>query len=238
MKSSGTDSNFLKRVTKDFELVDKSGRFVVNRDRGYLKSKNRFIVKKKVLSFNDSSGKVLEKSITISNPGSMGKGKLRVLRPSISQYTVWFDGKKYSSKMTVDLKDRAMIVDLKSPEEQWSGKRRFVFPKGTGVFCFYSQLIECTGITGFLSKALQEKGGTMKFHIIWDGYPYFQEQYLNVSNSVFEAAALVYEGTNRDGLSRFTLKTPSQIMFFLVDRKLELKKQIWVSQGYSMTERE
>jgi len=235
---SNTDSGLLKRLTREYELVDKSGRFIVKRDRGYLKAHNNFVVKKKVHSFNKPNGKILEKSITISTPGTVGKSKLRVLRPKVSQYTVWFDAKKYSTKMTVNLEERSLLVSLKSPEEQWRGSKSYTFPKGTGVYCFYSQLIECARITGFLHQAVKKKGGVMKFHIIWDGYPYFQEQYLNIPSTVFERVSLVYEGENRNGLIRFTLKTDTQVMFFLLDKQFEVKKQLWVSQGYSMVDRE
>jgi hypothetical protein len=237
-KDNKFNSKIYKRTSKQYELVDKSGRFLVERDTGYVKSKNSYIVKKRVLSFGNTKGKVLEKSITISNPGFIGKSKLHVLRPKVSQYTVWFDGKKYSSKMSIDLKDRAMVVELKSPEEQWRGTKRYDFPKGTGVYCFYSQLIECASVTGFMQKALKSDAGIMKFHIIWDGFPYFQEQYLNVSNTVFEEATLKYGGKNNKGLIKFTLDTKSQIMFFFVDSDFNLKKQLWVSQGYSMVESE
>jgi hypothetical protein len=228
--SSGSNN---QKVTKTFQLTDKAGKFRVDRDKGFNKKKNQFVVKKSVKSFE--SGKELEKLVVISKLGTVG-GKLSVLKPEISEYRVWFDGKRYLSRMKVNSQTRSMEVTLKSPEKQWQGTRSIKFPSGKGVFCYFSQITECARATGFLDKAIKNEGGVMKVFVIWEGYPYFQEQYLNVPNSVFSSATFEYDGKNAKGERRFTLKTSSQSIFYFVDQDLELEKKFWVSQGLSMVE--
>ena len=240
-KMSGSDNIFKghspgsnnKKVSKTFLLTDKSGKFRVEREKGFNKSKNQFIVKKSVKGLD--SGKELEKLVVISKLGTIA-GKLSVLKPSISEYSVWFEGKRYLSRMKVNSQQRSMEVTLKSPEKQWRGTRNFKFPSGQGVFCYFSQITECARATGFLDKAIKNEGGSMKVFVIWEGYPYFQEQYLNIPNSVFSSATFEYDGKNAKGQRRFTLKTSSQTVFYFVDEDSELEKKFWIAQGFSMVE--
>jgi hypothetical protein len=221
------------KIVKQFQLTDKAGKFQVDREKGFNKKKNHFIVKKSVKDFD--SGKELEKLIVISKLGSLS-GKYSILRPEVSEYSVWFDGKRYLSRMRINTKTRSMDVTLKSPERQWQGKRTIPFPKGKGVFCYFSQITECARATGFIDKAIKNDGGSMKVVIIWEGYPYFQEQYLNVPNRVFSLGTFEYDGRNANGERRFTLKTSSQSIFYFIDNNHELEKKFWVAQGLSMVE--
>ncbi|WP_164848514.1 hypothetical protein [Halobacteriovorax sp. HLS] len=221
------------KVVKKFQLNDKAGKFFVVREKGFNKSKNQFIVKKSVQ--NPDSGKELEKLIVISKLGNIKK-KLSILKPDISEYSVWFDGKRYTSTMKVNSKTRSMEVSLNSPEKQWQGKRNIPFPSGKGVYCYFSQITECARATGFIEKAINNDGGSMKVVIIWEGYPYFQEQYLNVPNSVFSLGTFEYDGRNANGERRFTLRTNNQSIFYFIDNNFELEKKFWVSQGFSMVE--
>ena len=91
-------------IVTTFNLVDKSGKFELRRESGYIKSKNQYITKRQIFSYN-SDRKLLEKSIVISTPGSV-KG-VNVMRPSISQYTVWFEKKKYFTEMEISPKDKS-----------------------------------------------------------------------------------------------------------------------------------
>ncbi len=222
-----------KKVIKKFQLTDKAGNFLINREKGFNKSKNQFIVKKTVKASGDS--KELEKLIVISKLGNLKKS-LTILRPEISEYSVWFEGKKYVSRMEVNEETQSMDVKLFSPEKQWQGKRTFPFPKTMGIFCYFSQLTECARATGFIDKAIKKDSGSMKVVIIWEGYPYFQEQYLNIPNEVFTEGVFEYDGRNAKGERRFTLDVGGQSIFYFLDDNKELMKKFWVSQGLSMVE--
>ena len=54
-----------------------------------------------------------------------------------------------------------MQVRLKSPESQWNQDELFKFPEGKGIYCFFSQIIECAAVTGFISEAMKQKSGRM-----------------------------------------------------------------------------
>jgi len=231
--STTPDSPNTARVKKEFQLTDKAGKFRVHREKGFNKRKNQFVVKKTVKSGDDS--KVLEKLVMISKLGNLKK-KLSILKPSISEYSVWFDGKKYTTRMKVNSSSRSMDVTLTSPEKQWQGRRSHSFPKGDGIFCYFSQVTECARATGFIDKSIKNDGGSMKMIVIWEGYPYFQEQYLNVPSSIFSRAVFAYDGKNSRGERRFTLKVANQSVFYFLDSNFELSKKFWVSQGLSMVE--
>ncbi|CBW27984.1 putative exported protein [Halobacteriovorax marinus SJ] len=233
--SSEVRSGNTDKVKKVFQLSDKAGKFVVEREKGFNKSKNQFIVKKSVKVSGES--KELEKLIVISKLGTLKKS-LTVLRPEISEYSVWFEGKKYVSRMEVNPNTKSMEVKLTSPERQWQGKRVFSFPNSTGIFCYFSQITECARATGFIDKAIKRDSGSMKVVIIWEGYPYFQEQYLNIPNAVFTEGTFEYDGKNSRGERRFTLKVGDQAIFYFLDDNRELMKKFWVSQGLSMVELE
>ncbi|OUR93707.1 hypothetical protein A9Q84_19790 [Halobacteriovorax marinus] len=232
--SSTPDSPNTARINKEFQLSDKAGKFYVHREKGFSKSKNQFIVKKTVKA--GDNGKILEKLIMISKLGNLNK-KLTILRPTVSEYSVWFDGKKYTTRMKINSKKRSMDVTLNSPERQWQGKRSYSFPNGDGIFCYFSQITECARATGFIEKSIKNDGGSMKVIIIWEGYPYFQEQYLNVPSSVFSRARFSYDGKNAKGERRFTLTVANQSIFYFLDKNHELSKKFWVSQGLSMVEK-
>ena len=215
-----------------YSLTDKSGKFELIRETGFIKSKNQYITKRQIFS-TDGKRKLLEKSIAISTPGSF-KG-VNILRPKISQYSVWFEKKRYFSEMSISTKDKSMMVKLDSPEKQWRGESLRKFPKMTGVFCYYSQIIECANLSGFIDEATKKQAGSMKILIIWEGYPYFQEQYLNIPKDIFLNATLAYYGKNQNNERRFTLKFADQSIFYFVDNKNRLLKMFWVSQGLSVT---
>lgn len=231
--SPDSSNPLLKNSKQRFKLTDKAGEFVVYKEVGFKKSNNTYISKRQVLPFNDDRSKILEQSIVISKVGSVGKS-LRIMRPEKSQYTVWFDGKKYVSNMTLNKNTHSLDIKLKSPEKQWNGTSSVKFPDTKSIYCFFSQVIECAAMSGYFQQAFKKKRGQMNFYLIWEGYPYFQEQYLNVPNSVFSKAKLSYDGKNKNGGNRFSLSFGQQVVFFLLDDKKNFVKQFWISQGMSM----
>ncbi len=214
-------------------LEDKSGKFLVVREGGLSKDTKHVVSKYRVYSIEGVGQKVLEQSITFSTPGVL-KNKIRLLRPEKSQYKVWFDGQLYQTETRLDKKTKSLVVSMKSPEKQWSGTKKFVFPGGTGIFCYFSQLVECIQYTGFIEKAIKDKNGRMNFHIIWDGYPYIQEQYLNIINEPFAAAVIEYDGQTESKDHRFSLSTSGNAIFYLFNDSYEYAKIFWPAQGYSL----
>jgi hypothetical protein len=231
--NTSTEHPSLSTNKRTYELADKAGKFVVNRESNYSPKDNRYFVKRQVLSNSDMT-KLLEQSVVISNPGVLGK-KVKTLRPFASEYYVWFDGKKYATEMKIDTASKSMIVKMKSPERQWNGEKRIGFPKDGQIFCFYSQVIECANTSGFITKAIKAETGAMNFYIIWEGYPYFQEQYLNVPDGVFTRASLTYDGTSQEGEKRFSLNFGDQAIFYFLDKDLQVSKIFWIAQGMSMS---
>lgn len=229
--NKGLDSNVFSHSATRFEMVDKSGEFFVDRERGYNKKKSLLVVKSKTFS-KQKSDLVVEQIVSASTPGKLGKN-LPILRPSFSEYTVWFDGKKYRSTIKLDVKKKSFVLELESPEKQWQGTKIFPVLDGKGIYCFYEQIIECAGATGFLKKAAKLDVGEMKLFLVWNGYPFFQEQYSDVDEGVFVSAVLKYDGKNRNEEARFSLKTEKQVQFFFLDKNFDLKKHFWVSQGFS-----
>ena len=216
---------------REYNFIDKEGQYSVYREVGRSKKKKNYVVKKRVYSRGEKK-EMVEKSIAIATPGHL-KG-VNIVRPQIAQYTAWFDKKKYFSELKLDVESKSMILKMDSPEEQWKGKRKIPFPQGTGVYCFFSMLVECVTATGFVDKAIEKGNGSMNFHVIWDGYPYLQEQYRYLPDEVFSAAKLIFEGSNESGDKKFSLSTGGQTIFFFIEPEGFLKKMFWVSQGISM----
>ncbi|MCO4792897.1 MAG: hypothetical protein KC493_04245 [Bacteriovoracaceae bacterium] len=232
-KKSSTNNLTKSNSKRIYDLEDKSGRFIVERENGYIKNKNQLILKRQVFSNDDPTKKPLERSIVISNPGKLKS--LTVLRPFRSQYTVWFEKQKFFTEMLLDTKNKSLVVKMSSPEKQWNGTKNFPFPKGKGVYCFFSQVIDCASVTGFLNQAIGKQAGEMYFHIIWEGYPYFMEQYINTREEVFSRATLKYDGKTKNGFSRFTLEAGGQSIFYLLDSRAKIQKIFWVSQGFTQS---
>lgn len=214
-------------------MEDKSGKFLVIREGGMAKSGKSVVSKYRVYNVEGSDQKVLEQSIAFSTPGIFKK-TIKLLRPDRSQYKVWFDGKLYQSETSIDKKNKSLQISMKSPESQWNGTKSVPFPGGNGVFCYFTQIVECIGYTGFFAKAKKVKAGKMSFHVIWDGYPFIQEQYLNIKQSPFSSATIEYDGQTDTGDFRFSMSVSGNVIFYLFNDKNEYAKIFWPAQGYSL----
>ncbi len=219
-----------------FNLTDKSGSYWLLREAGFKAEKKEFVVKQKIIIEGKDEQSPLEKSVSISKLGTLEKG-LSILRPVVSQFTVWFDGKKYFNEMRVSDDQKSIMLKLQSPEHKWNGTKQIDISNKSKVICFYSQVIECASITGFLKKSLKRRMGKMHFDLLWDGFPYFQQQYVGVNENLIEKAVLQYDGVLKRGETRFSLEVSGQVIFFIVDDKGSLIKKFWVSQGLSMIKR-
>ena len=234
---SSVEKNKLKkelvRGEESFNYADKNGQFVVKLSSGFNKNKNHFFTKRVLESANKTGDNVLEQSVVLSDIGSLNK-KGTILRPKISQYNVWFEGKKYFTELKFDAQKKAIDIKLISPESQWNGTKIVKLPSTKALYCFFSQVIECAKTAGFLDKAIKNEAGTMNFYVIWEGYPYYNETLSNFPSEVLSKAQLEYDGKTKDVERRFNLKVNGQSIFYVVDQKEQMKKMFWVSEGISM----
>ena len=220
---------------KKYSFVENEEKYILKKESGFVSKGKKFVVKRKLFAKEDKNE--LERSISISKIGVL-RGQIPVFRPEISQYSVWFDGNKYSNQIRINTEKKSLDIEINNPDqknENENGKKQTIkFPKGTGVYCFFSQLVECVSFTGFIEKAIKKKSGAMNFHIVWDGYPFFQEQYPGIPNELFSVAELSFDGENAKKEIRFSLNIDQQTIFYLFDRKGKFSKRIWVSQGQSI----
>lgn len=234
--ATNPSNNLISKEEKSFRLEDKNGEFLIKRKRIFKENKNILVVSRTIYSDTTATAKVLEKSATGSTPGLFKNRKM--LRPNSSYYEVWFDGKKYLSSSKINIKRKSLEYFLDSPEAQWKGQREYPFPQDSDVFCYYNQVIECIGYTGFFESAIKESTGIKKFYIIWDGFPYYEELYLNMPNTPFEMAEMSFDGTTPEGYYRFSLKTGENLQFYFLNKNFEIKRHFWVAQGITIIDKE
>lgn len=235
-KTNGVSSELKREEQKSFNFVDINGNYHLKRKRNFLPRRNNLILKNEVLS-KDVKKKLLEKNITISEFGYLNyKGqKSAMLRPVISQHTVWLEGKKYFNQMKVNKKNRSLDVILVTPERKWRGKQSHRFPESKGLYCFFSQLVECVSSTNFISQSeSMKRSAVMPVTIIWDGYPFIQEQYSDIPNEVFTRGKVLYEGKMANGGHRLVLQVANNAIAYQLGKNLEFKKMFWVSQGITI----
>jgi hypothetical protein len=217
-----------------YDLKDKSGEYELSRKTGF-ESKQSIYVTKYMVYDAKLKKNPLEKSVALSEVGALGK--LSVLRPKVSQYSVWFEGKKFFSQMKVLPQERKVEIKLESPEPQYQGTYKIDIPKMEGLFCFYTQLLECVAATGFVEKAIAEQRGEAKLYVLWDNYPYFSEQYTDVPKEAITQASLSFDGKTDEGEMRFSFNFGEQNIYYLLDKKNKLKKVFWINQSYSLIRR-
>ncbi len=208
-----------------FNLKDSSGNYLVERE---VKRVGRKVVTRSTLmSWSDTSAP-LEKSITVSLVGSVKKGK-RSLLPLTSQFSVWFNKKKFFSQIKINKSNKTIAVLKQSPEEKWNGEESVGAPKAKYI-CFFSSIPECMSEQNLL---VLSKDSKVELVIIWDNYPYYVEQYAEVSGKLFTTAQLSFSSMLKDSL-RFELDIGNQIIFYHFNRNLEFVKMFWVAQGISL----
>lgn len=230
----------LARGEEHFSYTDKNGEYLVRIISGFNKKDNALFTKRSLESTNSENEKVLEQSVVFSELGSLKKKK-PILRPKLSQYTVWFEGKKFFSELKLNPAKKSIDVKMASPESQWNGVKQIKLPNTKALYCFFSQVIECAKTVGFLHKALEKEAGSMNFYVIWEGYPYLNETFTDFPSELFSKAQLEYDGDTvgkkNENEKRFNLKVAGQSIFYIVDKNEQLSKMFWVSQGISMVNR-
>ena len=227
--SSGPLTKGLDNYRRNYQFSDMSGQFILDMESG-LSKENEVYVKQRLIGKKDNQE--YERLIAISERGQLsGQGnKISVLRPKISQYSVWFENQKYFTQLEVLAGQKELRVEIRSPEKKWHGPQRIPFKNSRGVFCFFAQLADCVKVTGFLSRAIEQKGGKMSLTVIWESYPFVEEQYSGVTGP-FALSVFSYQGRSREGDFIFNLDIGNQILSYHFNRKMQLEKKFWVSQG-------
>ena len=216
----------------DYKLVDETGTFQLKRTKGFTAGK-QFVVKKMLFGIDDLE-KEIEQSITISTPRKIN-GKTNIFEPQRSESVYWFDGGKYKTTLVFDRANKRITVKLDSPERKWNGEKFTEIANTKAVYCFFAQLVECVARTSFFNLSRDKKVGEMHFYVLWDGFPYFNEQYLNASERVISPALLRYMGPTKEGHIKYELEVEGQVIFFVIYQDTHLAKMYWVSQGLSLT---
>lgn len=221
-----------KEKKQQYAFIDGSGRFTFIREHKVVK--NKLITRTQITSNLGSTQKPLEKSVLVSQIGTINTGKKRTLivRPFASDFTVWLEGKRYESKMRLDTKSKSMIVDLESPEAKWKGRQSFPVPKGEH-FCFFAQVPDCLFHNQILNRALERKGKFIPFTVIWDGYPYIQDQYSGVGSKLFSVARVKYEGEHKS-IRKFLVEVDGQGVLYHFSKSFDLVRIFWIAQGISI----
>ena len=172
----------------------------------------------------------VEKAVLFSEVGQI-KGHLR-LRPWRAQYRVWLEGQEYFAEQQLDPARRKIVLKLRSPRPEWNGTQEVDFPRGK-VFCYAGQMAECLKGQGFLLTAIKQKAGRLNFHLVWEGYPFLQEQDAGLTQ-LFTPAIVEYDGQLGPDLVRFSVSFAGQVLFFVVNERGQLQKFFWVAQGISV----
>jgi hypothetical protein len=230
--SSSVSKNSPKEKKQQYAFIDGSGRFTFIREHKLIK--NKLISRTQITSNLGSTQKPLEKSILVSQIGSINEDskRLMIVRPFASDFTVWLDGKRYESKMRLDTKSKTILIELESPEAKWKGRQSFPFPKGKN-FCFFAQVPDCLYHNLLLSKAFDRKGQFFSFTVIWDGYPYIQDQYTGVGSKLFSVARVKYESEDK-GIRKFLVEVEGQGILYHFSKSYDLVRMFWIAQGVSI----
>ena len=220
----------LKSQKLRFKLTDVSGSYVLNSSTGF--GKDREYIKKERLVSAKSKNEVFEKTIIISKKRKFNKD-VQFLAPLKYESSYYLQKDLYTVSGRIDYSKREIIYNLNSPEFKWLGQKRFMIPKQVKALCFYGNIIGCAKVSGFISKSIEMKNGDMNFHILWESFPYFQEQFLNLPKEIIAFAVLAYDGVDKKGNFRFLLTTGGQSQVYLLNKKLDMVGHFWTAQGLS-----
>lgn len=222
--ASMKEKTVLSSSNNKFILTDASGKYLVGREIKVTKGK---LLTRVTLTQWERPGEPLEKSVTMSTLGQLKSGEPALL-PNASQFSVWFDKKRFFSQIKLN-KNKTIEVLKKSPEPKWNGKEEVKAPSGK-YFCFFSSLAECVIAQNLLIKSRE---GKVQIFLIWDNFPYYGEQYQGVSGELISLSQFSFSNMVEDSL-RFELDIGNQIIFYHFDKELKFEKMYWVAQGISL----
>lgn len=215
-----------------YSLTDVTGRYQYIRENKGVQ--NKMITRTVLASQKGGGSKIVEKSVLVSQLGTVKgeRGRSIIMRPQGSDFVVWLEGKKYESKMRLNPKTKSMTVTMTSPEAKWNGTQDIPFPQATQ-FCFFTQIPECLYHTQLLKRAQSQPEIDQGFYVIWDSFPYTQEQYSDVGKELFAPAVVKFE-TIDQGLYRFLVEVNNQIVLYHFSKAYELVKISWIAQGITV----
>lgn len=226
---SSTGSNKIPQDgLRHFNYHDVSGDFKISREK---KTINKKVVNRSIISARDGL-KIFEKSITVSQPGTIKSrnGRTKTFRPMASDYEVWLDGKLHKSSLRIDVKNKSMKAVIMEPGK----KKRFesiAFPRHEQ-FCFFNQIPECLAYNGVLATVINAKK-VREFFVVWDSWPYQTEMLSSIKRDLFIGAQARYEGKDKDG-HRIAIDIGGQLILYHFSESLELVKMAWVAQGITL----
>ncbi len=224
-REGGSDLKNSKKVDH-FIFKDPSGEYILKRE--VLSSKSKVKVRQTLYSPDDMNN-ALEKSVTINQYGTVGTSKELAIRPIVSQFSIWFEKEKFFSQLKLNMSKKKFDIYLDSPEEKWKGKSESNPLKGTK-FCWFSQLPECLKRIINNSKKAKFISG---FIVVWDSFPYYNEQYQKLSGKLYSPASVKFDGEYGKTF-RFSIELEGQIIFYHYDKNLTFQKMVWVSQGITV----
>jgi hypothetical protein len=213
----------------DYSYHDGSGKFVFQRETKF--SKNTIVTRQKISSLK--SHKILEKSIVASKLGSVGVNSARViaLMPLGSDFEVWLDGNRYSSKLRTDTKNKKMILETNGlkENEKWYGTTAIQFPKSK-FFCFFSQIPDCLYQIGFLQSLVDRPEQVRQFYSIWDSFPFSQDQYSGMGKNLFSSSSVKFDREEKN-IFIFEVDIEGQLLLYYFSKSYDLVKIVWIAQG-------
>ncbi len=214
-----------------FNYADKSGKYILKQITSKTE-KNEILYKRSLEIPNRDKDHILEQVASISEFGYVKKTP--ILRPLISQYNVWFNGKKFSSEIKINSKKKQLDIKIVDPEKKNENSQNVSFPHTKTLTCFFSQLIECVKINGYVGKSLSTNQAPLRLQVIWDGFPFFNETLSDFPVEAISLASFSFDGKLSEDQLRFNLETNGQNVFYVINKKMELIKVFWVSQGISL----
>jgi hypothetical protein len=223
----------------NYALEDASGTFWFEK---VLKTKGNKVISLNRITDGSNSGKVLEQSIAVMEVGtktSNQKSKPNQLdhriqvRPSLGQFQIYFDNKKYFSQIKINAQKNLAEVDTTGPNESDNKQEKINLPANP-VICFFSQVVECLRIASIVKKARLAPNQEFSFTLLWDSYPFHQNQYPSLDGNIFVNAKFKYE-TKVNNYFRYQLKINNDEIIYHLTPNDKLQDMFWVSQGLSIT---
>ena len=232
--STKFNSNVKKAKSKKvkFTFEDPSGKFSVLRRSG-ISSLKEFVTKEEFFPYTKWGEPVLEKGIMISSYSKYNKN-VSVMVPKVSQRTFWFDKKKYFTESKLYMERKEADFSWRSPSDTKLNKKAVQLNSERGLYCFLGQLTDCIKETGFFKTSKEKKSGVVFLSIIFDGYPFFNEQFGILKNGPIVEADFAFEKEMKRGVLRYSLTFLDQKMTYFVDRDGNLIDKFWISQGLSL----
>ncbi|MBG07368.1 MAG: hypothetical protein CME68_01290 [Halobacteriovoraceae bacterium] len=221
-----------KPKKEKFIFVDPTGKFSVLRRSGINSSKD-FVTKEELFPHTKWEQPVLEKGIMISSYSKYNK-KVSILIPKISQRTFWFDKKKYFTESKFFTEKKEVKFSWRSPSDLKLKKKVIKIDSEGKLYCFFGQLIDCIKETGFFKTSKLKKNGVVYFSVIFDGYPFFNEQFGIFKSGPIIESDFSFEKEMENGVLRYALSFLDQKITYFVDRKGNLIDKFWISQGLSL----